>query len=112
MIRPFQTSWQESRRSPSAGERAGLPRRSQTNAGVRGPFAADSLAVIALPATLDHPTNGILAGTAVPAIPSVEISQPDITAPLAIMGVPFDNLTLAEALEAIARMVASRRPHY
>lgn len=32
--------------------------------------------------------------------------------PIAILGVPFDNLTVDEAVELIARMVASRRPHY
>jgi N-acetylglucosaminyldiphosphoundecaprenol N-acetyl-beta-D-mannosaminyltransferase len=32
--------------------------------------------------------------------------------PIAILGVPFDNITTAEAVAAIDRMVASRRPHY
>lgn len=32
--------------------------------------------------------------------------------PIAILGVPFDNLTTAEAVELIGRMVVSRRPHY
>lgn len=32
--------------------------------------------------------------------------------PIAILGVPFDNLTIAEAVELIGRMVQSRRPHY
>jgi N-acetylglucosaminyldiphosphoundecaprenol N-acetyl-beta-D-mannosaminyltransferase len=32
--------------------------------------------------------------------------------PIAILGVPFDNLTNAEAIELIERMVQSRRPHY
>jgi N-acetylglucosaminyldiphosphoundecaprenol N-acetyl-beta-D-mannosaminyltransferase len=32
--------------------------------------------------------------------------------PLAILGVPFDNVTAAETIEAIERMVASRQPHY
>jgi len=32
--------------------------------------------------------------------------------PIAILGVPFDNVTAAETIEAIGRMVASRQPHY
>src|SRR5580700_7932954 len=32
--------------------------------------------------------------------------------PIAILGVPFDNVTTTEAVAAIERMVASRRPHY
>lgn len=32
--------------------------------------------------------------------------------PIAILGVPFDNLTTSEAIEAIIRMVESRRAHY
>jgi N-acetylglucosaminyldiphosphoundecaprenol N-acetyl-beta-D-mannosaminyltransferase len=32
--------------------------------------------------------------------------------PLAILGVPFDNVTTAETIRLIERMVASRRPHY
>lgn len=32
--------------------------------------------------------------------------------PIAILGVPFDNVTAAETIEAIGRMVASRKPHY
>jgi N-acetylglucosaminyldiphosphoundecaprenol N-acetyl-beta-D-mannosaminyltransferase len=32
--------------------------------------------------------------------------------PIAILGVPFDNITIAEAIQAIERMVASRQPHY
>jgi len=32
--------------------------------------------------------------------------------PIAILGVPFDNVTSAEAVAAIEQMVASRRPHY
>jgi len=32
--------------------------------------------------------------------------------PIAILGVPFDNVTTAETIEAIERMVASRQPHY
>jgi N-acetylglucosaminyldiphosphoundecaprenol N-acetyl-beta-D-mannosaminyltransferase len=32
--------------------------------------------------------------------------------PIAILGVPFDNVTAAETIETIERMVASRQPHY
>jgi N-acetylglucosaminyldiphosphoundecaprenol N-acetyl-beta-D-mannosaminyltransferase len=32
--------------------------------------------------------------------------------PIAMLGVPFDNVTTAEAVAAIEHMVASRRPHY
>src|ERR1041385_6328796 len=32
--------------------------------------------------------------------------------PIAILGVPFDNVTTAETIEAIERMVESREPHY
>lgn len=38
-------------------------------------------------------------------------SQP-YRAPIAILGVPFDNVTIAETLEIIAGMVASGKPHY
>src|SRR6266581_1477931 len=33
-------------------------------------------------------------------------------APIAIMGIPFDNINTAQALQAIDEMVASGRPHY
>jgi N-acetylglucosaminyldiphosphoundecaprenol N-acetyl-beta-D-mannosaminyltransferase len=32
--------------------------------------------------------------------------------PIAILGVPFDNVTATEAVAAIEKMVTSRRPHY
>ena len=32
--------------------------------------------------------------------------------PIAMLGVPFDNVTTAEAVAAIEQMVASRQPHY
>lgn len=32
--------------------------------------------------------------------------------PIAILGVPFDNLTTVQTVDLIERMVASRRPHY
>ncbi len=33
-------------------------------------------------------------------------------APIAMLGVPFDNITTAETLRIIDEMIASRRPHY
>lgn len=36
----------------------------------------------------------------------------NVNPPIAILGVPFDNLTTAETIEEIERMVASRQPHY
>src|SRR5580658_2435178 len=35
-----------------------------------------------------------------------------VRSPIAILGVPFDNVTTSEAVAAIEQMVASRRPHY
>ena len=32
--------------------------------------------------------------------------------PIALLGVPFDNITTSETLETISRMIESRRPHY
>jgi len=32
--------------------------------------------------------------------------------PIAILGVPFDNVTKAEAISMVERMIASRQPHY
>src|SRR6266850_5853604 len=32
--------------------------------------------------------------------------------PIAILGVPFDNVTTAEAIDLIEQMIASGRPHY
>ena len=37
---------------------------------------------------------------------------PRANPPIAILGVPFDNVTMAEAAAAIEKMVASRRPQY
>jgi N-acetylglucosaminyldiphosphoundecaprenol N-acetyl-beta-D-mannosaminyltransferase len=60
----------------------------------------------------------------IPSIPEVTESRPDTAPqdalsasrecrpPIAILGVPFDNVTKAEALNLIERMVASRQPHY
>jgi N-acetylglucosaminyldiphosphoundecaprenol N-acetyl-beta-D-mannosaminyltransferase len=33
-------------------------------------------------------------------------------APIAILGVPFDNVTTVETIRSIEQMIASRRPHY
>src|SRR5512144_2678283 len=35
-----------------------------------------------------------------------------IRAPIAILGVPFDNVTVPEAIQTIEQMVASGQPHY
>ena len=35
-----------------------------------------------------------------------------LRAPIAILGVPFDNVTTADTLDLISKMVASRQPHY
>lgn len=43
-----------------------------------------------------------------PAIERPQYAHP----PIAILGVPFDNVSTAETIEAINRMVASRQPHY
>src|SRR5688572_13009999 len=43
-----------------------------------------------------------------PSLIRTHVGQP----PIAILGVPFDNLTADEVVELIVRMVASRRPHY
>lgn len=40
------------------------------------------------------------------------LTGPDAKTPIAILGVLFDNVTMAKAIEAIERMVASRQPHY
>src|SRR5437763_14382222 len=32
--------------------------------------------------------------------------------PIAILGVPFDNVTTAETIQMIEQMILSRRPHY
>src|SRR3954466_1617279 len=34
------------------------------------------------------------------------------TPPIAILGVPFDNVTPSETIDLIQRMVSSRQPHY
>ena len=38
--------------------------------------------------------------------PAVPVHAP----PIALLGVPFDNVTMAEAVERIEQMVASRQP--
>src|SRR5690242_512820 len=45
-----------------------------------------------------NPSGGMTIG---PARPSI-----------AILGVPFDNVTKSEAIESIERMIASGKPHY
>src|SRR2546422_1555061 len=40
--------------------------------------------------------------------PAVPVHAP----PIALLGVPFDNVTMAEAVERIEQMMASRAPHY
>ena len=35
-----------------------------------------------------------------------------LAAPVSILGVPFDHLTIPQAITAIENMIASRRPHY
>jgi N-acetylglucosaminyldiphosphoundecaprenol N-acetyl-beta-D-mannosaminyltransferase len=41
------------------------------------------------------------------------VSRSNLTAPpIAILGVPFDNVTTAETIARVERMVISRRPHY
>src|SRR5215203_775272 len=37
---------------------------------------------------------------------------PTRRAPIAILGVPLDQVTTAEAIERIEQMIASARPHY
>src|SRR5512147_914178 len=44
------------------------------------------------------------------AAPNTAVGQ--IRAPIAILGVPFDNVTVAEAIDSIEQMVASGQPHY
>jgi N-acetylglucosaminyldiphosphoundecaprenol N-acetyl-beta-D-mannosaminyltransferase len=41
------------------------------------------------------------------------VLEPNLSGPaIAILGIPFDPVTMNEALDEIGRMVASRRPHY
>ena len=44
--------------------------------------------------------------------PSPEAPPPTAAPPIAILGVPFDNVTTAETIDLIEQMVTSRRPHY
>ncbi|MBL9172658.1 MAG: WecB/TagA/CpsF family glycosyltransferase, partial [Verrucomicrobiales bacterium] len=39
-------------------------------------------------------------------------AAPTRKSPIAILGVPFDNVTMDETVEIIAEMIASREPHY
>ena len=47
-----------------------------------------------------------------PATPVVEQNLRSAKLPAALLGIPFDNLTIAEALDRIDDMVASGKPHY
>jgi N-acetylglucosaminyldiphosphoundecaprenol N-acetyl-beta-D-mannosaminyltransferase len=44
-------------------------------------------------------------------MPTTPSTSPDRT-PIAILGVPFDNVTLTETLALIERMIATGKPHY
>ncbi len=50
--------------------------------------------------------------TCTPATPAVEQGTRSGKLPTALLGIPFDNLTISEALDRIDNMVASRDPHY
>src|SRR5438046_9536893 len=52
------------------------------------------------------------ANTVVVADPANALAAPVQDPPIALLGVPFDHLTMEGALERIDRMVASRQPHY
>src|SRR5258706_11069444 len=43
-------------------------------------------------------------------VPSPRSLAPN--APIAILGIPFDNVTTSETIALIERMIASRQPHY
>lgn len=45
-------------------------------------------------------------------MPETSPASPADHAPIAILGVPFDNVSLAGALDIISGMIASGRPHY
>jgi N-acetylglucosaminyldiphosphoundecaprenol N-acetyl-beta-D-mannosaminyltransferase len=47
-----------------------------------------------------------------PVTAEFSLSNSAVGAPIAIMGVPFDNVTRSETLNVIHRMVQSRSPHY
>jgi len=42
----------------------------------------------------------------------MENSRSTSSPPIAILGVPFDNVTTAETVDLIGEMIATRRPHY
>jgi N-acetylglucosaminyldiphosphoundecaprenol N-acetyl-beta-D-mannosaminyltransferase len=50
--------------------------------------------------------------TCTPLTPAIEQSTRSAKLPTALLGVPFDNLTISEALDRIDNMVASGDPHY
>ena len=45
-------------------------------------------------------------------LPARPFSSDPNTAPITVLGLPFDNLTLADSLDRIETMIASGRPHY
>ena len=45
-------------------------------------------------------------------MPVAPLAKPPDRAPIAILGVPFDDVTTAETLEIIGEMIASGLPHY
>ena len=62
-------------------------------------------------------TSGIVSGYApqpvfTPAVPAVQRRSAATRLPTALFGIPFDNLTVAEALDRIDEMIVSGDPHY
>src|SRR5437868_2456540 len=45
-------------------------------------------------------------------VPQVSNVQPVSRPPIAILGVPFDNVTKTEAIALVEEMIGSGRPHY
>jgi N-acetylglucosaminyldiphosphoundecaprenol N-acetyl-beta-D-mannosaminyltransferase len=79
----------------------------RTSASLAGTEHLDSL--LSRPHAKEEPTHSAspaLGLNSVPASPTRSIP------PIAILGVPFDNVTTLEAIELIQSMVASRKPHY
>ncbi len=44
--------------------------------------------------------------------PHEDTPEPAVGAPIAMLGVPFDNVTRGHTLALVERMIASRQPHY
>jgi len=57
-------------------------------------------------ASAHRPTGAFLAQ------PERTLAEPIHSPPIALLGVPFDNVTMTEAVERIEQMVATRQPHY